>query len=772
MMKKIYLLFLYSLVFPLMASGQDIVKGKVVEENGQPLPYANVILLSQGDSTVITGGVTGDNGEFSIEGKTGTLLKVAMIGYKDTIMKCDKEYMGTIKMTPDEILISGATVSAGLPQTRLKGEAMITDIEGTVLEKEGRASDMLKRLPGVKSSDDGVEIFGRGMAEIYVNGRKVYDYSEVKQLTADQIRDVEIITNPGSRYAAGTKAVVRIRTKKAVGDGFSFRDNQSFQYEYGTGAYNQFNANFRKGNLDVSAMLMGNIKNDGGGAFEYIDTYVNGKPLRQTIDKQENHWKQRNFGTRLQFNYIFNDNHSMGARYDFSREPYMKCNVSMPSVFEYDGETIRSSISRIHQSMPKFSHTASIYYSGKVGEWQMDANFDAVWTDNKNTNVTDEYLNEASTANRVTSISNNSNRLLASKIVVEHPLLEGKASFGAEVSDTRRKELSVNPAANDGDSRVDEVIMAGFMEYSRQFWKRLYVQAGLRYESVISDFYEYDSHSMERDYADFFPSLSLTMPIGKVQFGAHYGIDITRPSFSDLSSNIIYINSYSFQGGNPYLKPTYTHKVSLNASWKWLWSEFAWNKVVNGIEIENIGFSDSDPTITLLHPNNIDTYNNYNATVFVTPTLFKIWHPAWGVYLQIQDYVAHCADGSTMKMNHPFPIIMCNNMIELPKGWSVNLDANIQCKGDYSTYRLLKTAYTLSGKIRKSFLRDRLETYFQVFDLLGQRAAPAMIYSYRNLYVKNDNRPFFELSITYKFNQGREKYKGSGAGDRQKARIS
>lgn len=770
-MKKIYLLFLYSLVFPLMASGQEIVKGKVVEENGQPLPYANVILLAEKDSSVITGGVTDGNGDFTLEGRTGVILKVAMIGYRDEVMKCDRSDMGTIRMFPDEILLGAASVSAGLPQTRLKGESMITDVEGTVLEKEGRASDMLKRLPGVKSSDDGVEIFGRGTAEIYVNGRKVYDYSEVKQLTADQIRDVEIITNPGARYAAGTKAVVRIRTKKAVGDGFSFRDNQSFQYEYDAGAYNQFNANYRKGGLDVSGMLMGNAKNNGGAAYEYIDTYVDGKPLRQTIDKQENTWKQRQFGTRLQVNYMFNENHSIGARYDFSREPYMKSDITMPSVFVYDGKTMQSSVSRIHQDMPKYSHTANLYYSGKVGEWQFDANLDAVWMDNKNTNTTAESV-DGGPVNNITSISNNNSRLWAGKLVAEHPLWGGKVSFGAESTDTRRKELSLNPAASDGKTKVDELIMAGFAEYSRLFLNKLYVQAGLRYEKVISDFYEYDSHTMDRDYDDWFPSLSVTLPVGKVQLGAHYGIDIARPSFANLSSNIIYINSYSFQGGNPYLKPTYTHKLSLNASWKWLWSEFAWNKVVDGIEIENIGFSDSDPTITLLHPNNIDTYNNYNATVFVTPTLFKIWHPAWGVYLQIQDYMAHCADGSRMKMNRPFPIIMCNNMIELPKGWSVNLDANIQCKGDYSTYRLLKTACTLSGKIRKSFLGDRLETYFQVFDILGQRAAPAMIYSYRNLYVKNDNRPFFELSITYKFNQGREKYKGSGAGDKQKARIS
>ena len=94
---------------------------------------------------------------------------------------------------------------------------------GTVLETAGRASDMLKRLPGVKGYEDGVEIFGRGTAEVYINGRK-------------------------------------------IGDGLSLRNNQSFRYEYGGGAYNQLNVNYRKGGMDISAMLMGNIKNDGSGA--------------------------------------------------------------------------------------------------------------------------------------------------------------------------------------------------------------------------------------------------------------------------------------------------------------------------------------------------------------------------------------------------------------------------------------------------------------------------------------------------------------------------
>lgn len=85
---------------PALSGGQAIISGTVVDENSQPLPYANVILLSQKDSSIITGTVTGENGAFTVEGRTNSLLKVAMIGYRDTIIICDKEDVGTIRMAP------------------------------------------------------------------------------------------------------------------------------------------------------------------------------------------------------------------------------------------------------------------------------------------------------------------------------------------------------------------------------------------------------------------------------------------------------------------------------------------------------------------------------------------------------------------------------------------------------------------------------------------------------------------------------------------------
>ena len=105
-------------------------------------------------------------------------------------------------------------VKSSLPKIRTNANGMKVIISGSELEKVGSSKDLLKRLPTVKSADDCVEIFGRGAAEVYVNGRKLYDSKELDQIPSDQILNVEIITNPGSRYAASTKAVVRIKTKR------------------------------------------------------------------------------------------------------------------------------------------------------------------------------------------------------------------------------------------------------------------------------------------------------------------------------------------------------------------------------------------------------------------------------------------------------------------------------------------------------------------------------------------------------------------------------
>ncbi|MBP5388122.1 MAG: carboxypeptidase-like regulatory domain-containing protein, partial [Prevotella sp.] len=196
--------------------------GKVIDEKGQPMEFVNVVLLSLPDSSFIQGAVTDEQGVFKIVTDVNQgLFKVTCMGYQTLYVNAGQNL--TIQMQVDTQLLSEVVVKGQLPKTHAKGDAMRTTVAGTILEKAGTVSDALGKIPSLETERGGsVKVLGRGDAEVYINGRRVQDMNELARLRSDQILHVDVVQNPGARYAASTKAVVRITLKKAQGDGFSF----------------------------------------------------------------------------------------------------------------------------------------------------------------------------------------------------------------------------------------------------------------------------------------------------------------------------------------------------------------------------------------------------------------------------------------------------------------------------------------------------------------------------------------------------------------------
>ena len=751
------------------------VSGRVVDEQGEAFPYANVVLLDA-DSAFVSGTVSDDDGTFALAGN-GTIIKVSSVGYTTVFLNCTAGGEITITMTPDAVVLNEVVVKSDLPKTHLKGDAMVTRIEGTILEKEGTASDVLKRLPAVKDVDDSkVEIFGRGNADIYVNGRRVYDNNELAQIPSDQIESVEIVTNPGARYAASTKAVVRIKTKRATGEGFGFREQFKLNNFWGFGTANQLDVNYRQGGLDIGAMLLGHIQNGGNSALEIMEILVGDQRMVQTIDKMKEDNNMRRLGTRLQVNYMFNKDHSIGARYEYNRTPRCQLHVTFPSTFTLDNELMRKSLSDIESRLPSYGHTANLYYSGNLNGWKLDANLDGVWNDSRQDNITHEGIisgNDGQPSQVVTTNNHRKGRMYAAKVTLEHTLWGGSLCVGSEYTKTWRKETALNPehVIPEGDSKVDERLWAGFAEYSHTFLSKLTVQAGLRYEHVDGNYYEWDIHKMNKLYNDWFPSVSLSMPVGKVQLSAHYGMDVARPQFGEMSDNLFYANQYSIQSGNAKLNPCYTRVFSLNAAWRWLGANINFERVDGQIEMESIAYSEDDPMVTLIHPENMPLFHRQSINAWASPTLFNIWHPTWSVMLQLQDLERMTPDGSMRKMNHPFCYLSWQNEIDLPHDWHIKIDMNTQLKGDYATYHYSTVGFGLNMGVRRSFFNDRLDANLAIYDLTCSSQGTVTICSYRDLTLKQVCHTLGEITFTYKFNVGRDKYKGSCAGEKQKSRL-
>ena len=192
------------------------LKGTIVDEQGQPVAFANVAVMNPADSTLLSGGVSNESGYFAIpyeapptvgEGRQGTVLaRISFVGYKTVWRSSNKENLGTIRLQPESYTINGVTVEGERPKVKLEGNTLVMNVEGTVMERLGTAEDVLSRVPMISKKGESFEILGKGTPLIYVNNRKLTDLQELRNIQSDFIRSVEVIQNPGARYDASNSS--------------------------------------------------------------------------------------------------------------------------------------------------------------------------------------------------------------------------------------------------------------------------------------------------------------------------------------------------------------------------------------------------------------------------------------------------------------------------------------------------------------------------------------------------------------------------------------
>ena len=762
------------------------VNGKIVDENGEPMPFVNVVMLSMPDSAYVQGGITDEQGMFNLTAlQNGALIKISYIGYQTLYLNSGATNLGTITLQPEATLLGEVVVVSKLPKTRVKGEAMRTTIEGTILEKAGTVADALKRVPSLEAErDGGVKVLGRGDAEVYINGRRVQDTNELSRLRSDQIEHVDVIQNPGARYAASTKAVVRIQLKKAQGEGFSFQDNLNGMYQYGYTITNNLDLNYRIGGLDLTASFWVGRYGHGKQLQDNDLIYYVGTDHIRSVTTQEgkNIWK--GWSPQLQFNYMINDNHSLGAFYKYDRHPSTDFSDMFFTDNYVNGILTEHSESDIRQNDTFKKHIFNAYYNGKIGNLGIDFNVDGLFDKTETPGSTFETATSAAGETSQRSIESNtrsSNDFWATKLIFSYPVWNGNLSLGGEYSHNHRTD-AYSFTATDAvpvkttDTKIGESSSAAFMEYGRLFG-RVFAQVGLRYEHLKNDYYNFGVREDEvcRNYGDWFPTAVISMPIGNVQVSLSYRRDIQRPNYGNLTSSTIYINRYTYQSGNPYLKPTYTHSLVLNTAYKWMNLTLNYGRIKDCETMSTEPYPGADdPLISLVRPINSDEDYNQLSINFVARPVIGCWHPQWSAFVVFQNYKTPCADGSIRTLNHPFLNLVWQNDIELPRGFRLNASVVWASRGDYNNFRLTRTRFNTSLGVQRDFSLGRMGTLtadLRCHDIFNTNKTGAVIYGVREIYTANPARRTFMLDLTWKFNTARSKYRGSGAGEKQKARM-
>ena len=747
------------------------VIGRVIDEQSKPVEFANISLLC--DSVFTAGGVSNENGDFVIPCNAQRVtLKVTCIGFKTASQNVSVGEVGNITLQTETYTIGGVVVKGEIPQYKATHGGMSVDIQHSILHDIGSADDLLSMLPMVQGRDGKFEVLSKGEPEIYINNKKVRNATELKQLKSTDIKSVDIITAPGAQYNAEVNAVIRIRTIKPQGDGFSlmattqtWRNNQWNNYE-------DLTLKYRTGGLEAFANV----------AFDWAH-YSNDQNLDQELhiskDKFDIHaevpvrirWAEIHYTAGL--SYDFSADHSVGLSFSSEKRLFQHATYDMMQHYLKNGAFYGDILLKTQaEETIKPTWELNTYYTGKVGKIGIDLNATLLRHESEDQLHQQEYSQELD--DRIITTTNHEKRTMAAgKLVLTYPIWKGSLSAGSEVTSTQShgNNYNVENIIPEADNEMKEKNIAGFAEYGLLLGQ-WHLNAGLRYEHVKTDYTSFDIWQSEpsRTYNDWFPNLSAAWQKGKWNAQLSYSKRITRPPYSILSSQIVYDSRMFYEGGNPLLRPSVRQSIDLNVTYSWL-------TFVSGFTRENDLFShigqiyDEEQEIAIFRMMNFDHQDRVYATLVASPKL-GFWQPSATLHYYQQMFDAEAYGGAPKKLNKP------EFSFDLKSWFVINPTTKALLQASYTgsnhwAFMYRNSNFIMNARIQKSFLEGRLNATLFANDIFRTNRNKLTTY-YAIGSTTQDDYGYTQqvgLTLSYNFNATNSKYKGTGAGNEEKSRL-
>ncbi len=793
-MKKVFLTFtimFFTSTLTCVAQNTTL-KGKIIDEgNNEPLAFASVALIKD-DSILVSSAMADADGLFTLSATPDTYkLKISFIGYKDVYKELhlmDKEIdAGIILIEKDAHELQEVVVKSQLPKTKLEGDAIVTNIVGSVLEHAGNANDVLAKVPGMISINGELQVLGRGTPIYYINGRKVTDESELRNLMSEEIKSIDVVSNPGAIYGGDVRCVVRIKTIKRQGEGLSFAlTSQAKKYttcRYADPSWTVLDVNYRVKNWDFFGKFVYWAQH----GFQVSDMYgemhlkQDGR-LTEKIQAGDLHAQAYMGGLQeiIGANWQINENHSLGFKVEQGNNLFTDNNLTMTTDYIVDGvqEDHLYSVSRAKSPVSNQT-TGNIYYDGNFNKLNVNFNADFLIGNTKNENK----IKEESWTEPRQLVSNSKARsdMYAAKLILSYPIWKGMLQFGSEeIYFIGKETYSINfdgiPAS---DGKDEENTIAGFAQYAMNLpFGQL--TTGIRYEHVDFSFRDYinPKNNLNRKQDDWFPSISFATKIGKVNLLASYTGKTNRPQLHNLSSEISYDNRYTYQCGDPKLLSEKRHTASLQASWKWLSFSSAFETVDNAIEQWALPY-DYDDGIVLIKYSNLDaTYSMFNMFLNASPS-FGVWYPRYTIGFQKPHLHMNVLDPREatgeriVTRDEPMYILQANNAFRFKHNWQIEVNYQYMSTCSQGIANITKPKHDLEVAVQKSFLKDDALTFkLSYTDILNTYYHIATDFGSYQIRQSLDRRsPGIVLRASYRFNSAKSKYKGTGAGQSVKERM-
>ncbi|WP_282042123.1 TonB-dependent receptor domain-containing protein [Winogradskyella flava] len=575
--------FFFSTIFivlSLNAFAQDFsILGKVVDANGSPIEFANVILSAENEESFFKGTSTDENGFFRIENleDTAYLIRISFIGFQDfeqkIILKGNLD-LKIIQLDEFSENLDEVTVIAKKPTITRKPDRLIFNVESTALI-EGSTLGVLKSTPGVIVSESGINIKS-APAVVFINNRKVQLTSDeliqlLENSPANSIKSIEVITNPPASYDADSGSVINIVMSKNLITGYrgsvvaNYTQGVFPRYNVGTSHYFKND----KINLNVNYSYTNQkINRDQDDEIDFFDTSDNIDEMWKS-NTNRNTWSETH-NLNLNFDYYFDDKNTLSLTSTGLYMPYFKYQIkNRTNIFDENGD-FESSFTADNLSRDNkynigtdlifrhdFDNNANLTFNGHFTLYDYE----------RDQKVFQDELNDDDS--EFNTLANQDTQIITGKVDYNLPIDDNsifdaglKYSNANTESDITRLNIvngqEVLDTENTNAFKYDENVFAAYANYSKS-WDKWDINIGLRAEQTNI---EGESLTLEetntQDYLNWFPNASISHQFSEnVSLRANYKRSIVRPSYTDLNPFTFFLNENTVVLGNPSLVPTY-----------------------------------------------------------------------------------------------------------------------------------------------------------------------------------------------------------------------
>lgn len=580
------------------------ITGKIIDKQSQePVSYASVILLDGETEKNISGAVADESGQFFITGfKDGKYkLRVSFMGYsvadpKEFTVSAGENYFnfGSIFLEEESVGLQEVVVQGQRQLIEERVDRTIYNAENDLTTIGGDAADVLRRVPMLSVDLDGnVSMRGSSNILVLIDGRQsaivANNIAEaLKQIPAEEIKSVEVITSPSAKYdAEGTGGVINIITKKNKLEGFSLSVNSSAGLR---GSNLGVNASAKKGRMGWNLGGFGRSGYNILGSFENEQTLIDPDGINTQIFQAADTRNNMLFGR-----------YNLGWDFDINKYNFMTASLStgirnmrnnqdgLLTETYREEELLRSLLRDVGMDNLSNSLDFNFNYTKTYEKPQKEFAISTLYSRNNLTNDFTNSLYNASFDEIVSRIRNDNdgiNEEFTIQLDYVTPLGDGKnqiLEYGAK--NILRKAISdfsyyvadgadapfeeVTDVVRSNEFNYDQNISAGYLSITQGFLENYTLKAGLRYEytTIQADFKNSELPADIPDYGVFVPSVNIGRKLGNGNMikGA-YNRRIQRPSLTFLNPNIQDANPLQITQGNPLLDPELTDNYEMSYS--------------------------------------------------------------------------------------------------------------------------------------------------------------------------------------------------------------